>query len=287
MKTTKLTPEQQEKLIEFRDECLAIGLSCEPVDAQLATETISAAYKIMGLKVPEIRIVSSPLAANKLINKISKKKANNYTATYLWGASDIYWIAFYLFPEMYLGITYPKESSEKLHIMYEIAKNTGWWYPFENLCIVSDRPEYIKCDDQKRLHSATGPAILYRDGFAVYQYHGVDIPKEWILEKNLTPAQALTWKNVEQRNAACQILGWKDILKSLEAEIIDADPNPYLGTLYSATMPGGVEQKFLAAKCGTGREIVILASSKAKTAREAGALSYGIPVTDYNPEART
>ena len=58
-----------------------------------------------------------------------------------------------------------------------------------------DRPEFIKFDDQKRLHSETGPAILYRDGLSIYAWHGIRIPSDWLneVDEEATKAEMDEW----------------------------------------------------------------------------------------------
>ena len=115
------------------------------------------------------------------------------------------------------------------------------------------------------------------------------VKKEWITEKEKLDAnEILNWKNVEERNAGCQIIGWGKILDAVNAKVIHSDPNPYFGTLFEADLPDHGKQRFLKAKCGTGRDVVVLVHDmNLKTAREAGAATYGVDPKDYNPTIRT
>ena len=174
-----------------------------------------------------------------------------------------------------------------LQPLMDLARFCGWWAPYKNVCILQHRHTEVHFDDRGLLHNANSPAIIYRDGFSVYAWHGVRIPGDWIEGNPPSAKDAITWKNVEQRRAACEIVGWDKILNEIGAELIDRDPNPYFGELLVADLPDHGPQKFLRAKCGTGRTVVILAHQDATTAREAGALSYGVPVNEYNPTVRT
>src|SRR3990167_7204142 len=67
----KLTPEQEEKLIEFKNECLKIGLSTEPIkrDAAEHQDLIDYIYKNhLSLPPPKIWYVDSPLMFNLILN---------------------------------------------------------------------------------------------------------------------------------------------------------------------------------------------------------------------------
>ncbi len=57
-----------------------------------------------------------------------------------------------------------------------IMRSIGCWYPFNGFVILMDRPESIRRDDQNRLHCEDGPAISFRDGYALHFHHGVAVP---------------------------------------------------------------------------------------------------------------
>ena len=110
---------------------------------------------------------------------------------------------------------------------------------------------------RKRLHHPTKPA-LESDCEDLFFWHGVLVPAEWILTKSITPQAALTWPNIEQRRAACEILGWGNIMGQLDARLIDKNESAYIGTLWEANIPDSGPEKFLQVKCGTGRENIFL-----------------------------
>ena len=160
---------------------------------------------------------------------------------------------------------------------------------YEDLVVFQHRPTQILMDDQERLHCDHGPAILYRDGFAVYAWHGVRIPAEWIEDKSsITPHMALTWENIEQRRAACEILGWNNILNVLDAKVIDEDADPMIGVLVEVDIPEIGREKFLRVMCGTGREFALPVPPEMKTALESNAWTSGMDTNEFViPEVRT
>lgn len=201
--------------------------------------------------MPEFVFVDSPLAAHKLIKSA---KGNHETKTYLWGQHEVYWQARYIFAKT-LGVTYDPEDDKALTIGHEIAKTCMWWWPFTKVCIVSDRPAAIVLDEQERLHNETGPAIAFRDGYGVYAWRDITVPKEWIENRDsLDTATALAVENVEQRRAACEIIGWHKVLSDpkLNPVVIDKD-EPHIGTLIQVDLPDAPEQWFLQFQCATGR----------------------------------
>ena len=62
-----------------------------------------------------------------------------------------------------------------------LAEHSGPRYVHERFCIISDFPEILKVDNANRPHSATGPFCRWRDGFALYAWHGIRVPA-WIIE---------------------------------------------------------------------------------------------------------
>jgi hypothetical protein len=164
----------------------------------------------------------------------------------------------------------------------------AWWE--NNVLAISDRPDVLKFDDEKRMHCEDGPAISFPDGWKLYFWHGTVIPAEWIEDKeSLTAQVALKTENLEQRRAAIEILGWARILKDLNAQVLDEDPDPEIGTLLSVKLPDlPSNAKFLRVKCGTGREFAIGIPPHINAALDAQAWCVGLEPKDFKrPEVRT
>lgn len=114
--------------------------------------------------------------------------------------------------------------SEKLSNIFEsLVKNCGWIFPFENICIVCDRPSLLSFDNQNRLHAEAEPAIQFTDGYSLYAYHGVTLPEKygklhpqewqakWLLEED----------NAELRRVLIQGIGYTRIIQQLQATELD------------------------------------------------------------------
>jgi hypothetical protein len=100
--------------------------------------------------------------------------------------------------------------------------------------------------------------------------------------------QALTWENMEQRRAACEILGWATILKQLDGRTINKDADPQVGELIEVEIPEVGRERFLKVLCGTGREFALPVPPNMTTALEANCWTYGIePDALRNLEVRT
>jgi hypothetical protein len=197
-----------------------------------------------------------------------------------WGQHDSYWIAFYLFCRDVFGIKYNAQNSFDLDLWRDVAQSCCWWWCYQNYVIVSERPTIVRLDDREVLHSEDGPALQFLDGWAVHSWHGVRVPAQWIENRgSLTPAAALGQRNVEQRRAACEILGWATILDGLKAKLIDRDGDPTIGELLEVNLPDSGRERFLRVLCGTGRTFAIPVPPTVQTALEANAWTYDIPAS--------
>lgn len=186
-----------------------------------------------------------------------------------------------------LGLDLPEHAAFK---QYEnAAREGGFRVMHDEFCIVSDFPLVIKKDNENRPHCEDGPSHLWRDGWALYHWHGVKVPEEWIRDKkSLSAKTALTWGNIEQRRAACEIVGWARILKELKAKVIDKDGDPEIGTLLEVDLPDSGKERFIYVLCGTGREFALPVPRTCKTALEANMWTYGLDAeASFVPEVRT
>jgi hypothetical protein len=104
----------------------------------------------------------------------------------------------------------------------------------------------------------------------------------------LTAKEAITWSNIEQRRAACEILGWAKILQELDAKVINEDGDPEIGTLVEVELPDIGKEKFLRVMCGTKREFALPVPPEMKTALQAQSWTWGLDEKDFTiPEVRT
>ena len=100
--------------------------------------------------------------------------------------------------------------------------------------------------------------------------------------------EALRVDNIEQRRAACEIVGWNQILKELNARSIDKHDNPFVGELLEVEVPDIGREKFLRVKCGTDREFALPVPPDMNTAEQSQRWLNFIPEDiDFLPKVRT
>jgi len=82
-----------------------------------------------------------------------------------------------------------------------------------DFCMVSDRPERLLVDDQHRPHCADGPSHRWRDGWCLYHWHGVRVPRRVIEQPDsLTAAVILGERDVEVRRVMLERAGFDRVL---------------------------------------------------------------------------
>ena len=220
---------------------------------------------------------------NEKINKHIKNWSSVYQSGNMWTAYNCFLTAF----RDVIGLDLPEYKNYKY--WEEASMYGGFRVMHKEFCMVCEFPEFIKIDDNNRPHCEDGPSHRWTDGWSIYNWHGVSVPKEWIENKEtLTAKIALTWENIEQRRCACEILGWATILSELNATIIDTDIDPEIGELLEVELPDLGKEKFLKVLCGTGRTFALPVPPEMTTALEAQAWTWGMDKNDFVlPEIRT
>lgn len=175
------------------------------------------------------------------------------------------------------GAVLPPDLERVADLLAEISRSAGWWYPYRDFCILTDRPCILRLDVDDRFHSNEGPAVQYRDGTGIYAWHGTQAPPAWFEGEPLTAAEALRWYHTEERRVACEMLGWATVLRELDAHEIDRHANPMIGTLVQVQLPYLGKRRFLRVMCGTGREFALRVPLHVHTAIEAQSLIQRIP----------
>jgi hypothetical protein len=120
------------------------------------------------------------------------------------------------------------------------ALNAGWCWQGVHCAMLSDRPSAIHLRDN-RLHCETGPAIAFRDGWALWFLHGVRVP-EWLVETkdtDLDPARIMEITNVEVRREFVRKIGMERLWHKLNPKILETRKCPIGGTYTLADLHVG------------------------------------------------
>lgn len=194
-----LTPEQKALLPVIRDEWIAIGSSTEPANRPAAEAGVRLAYEIAGLTPPTAFVWRrSPLEGATEAARVvrgggtpTQSEIRDQLGRSLWGQHDAGWLAWASVWEAF-GVTGQARG------LAAVARNAGWWWAFDTVAILTERPIALHRDERGRLHCETGPAIVYPDGFGVHSWHGVRVPADVIT----TPIDEITIERIRaERNA--------------------------------------------------------------------------------------
>ena len=176
---------------------------------------------------------------------------------------------------LFRSVKLQPETDRHLGIKERISTQCEWWWPYENIVVASQKPICVSWDDNRRLHSETGKAVEYADGTGLSAWHGQTIPDEWVKGSPPAAKDALHWPNMDQRAAACEIVGWHNILDQLNARTIDDSGDHVWGRLVEVDLPDSGKERFLDALCGTGRRFALPVPPKTKTVDEAQSVLHG------------
>lgn len=314
-----------------RQKWLAVGMDTSPVKPAAIRKAVTALCKRAGREPGHIHIAPGPRAAHIAIavwRKFGLKKMQelcegpkaDYTAarallkdgdlkyewTWFWGQHEAYWVGWYRTAQM-LGVQFTSEQEEQLAEFEALCLNAGWWWPFENGQVVMGRQSVIRMEPwgtegRMRLHCEDGPALAYPDGWEVYAWHGVRVPRAVIMEP-ITLQQIEKEENAEIRRVLLARYGYDKWVQDVGAKAIQQDD---FGALYDIPLGDGRTIRMIRVVNGTpepdgeGRadcerggdgnwyKVYWLRTlSDVETAHEAVAKSYGLTVEEYDPLART
>jgi hypothetical protein len=110
------------------------------------------------------------------------------------------------------GVREPDRHSSGL---LQVGRSAGEWWPMRNSVILTERPTELHHDAEGRLHHPSGPAVRYPDGWCLWAWHGVTMPRE-IIEDDIPIPRAVSLRNSEQRRCAVEMLagraGWHQVV---------------------------------------------------------------------------
>jgi hypothetical protein len=234
-KINKLTKAQEAAMPAYVKKWTDIGRATGPVDRTAAERCMAAAYQAATppLSVPRQYIwVRSPKEGIEVVYRLKHNikegapltkeqlkitKEEIYNAGY--GNHDAGWLSFYDFflTEVKLSVVEP------LRPLIELASHCNWYFPFEEVVIMCERPIAMYFKDNN-LHKDGGMALEYSDGFGVYSLNGVLMPKEYVLTpaNKLDPKIVLKEQNAEVRRELVRKIGVNVLIEALGAKVLDA-----------------------------------------------------------------
>ncbi|MGW2255033.1 DUF6745 domain-containing protein [Kitasatospora sp. NPDC001660] len=173
----------------------------------------------------------------------------------------------------------------------EAARTAGWWWPYEDVVLISERPVELHRDEAGRLDRADGPALAYADGFALHAWRGMPVPAEFLDGlATVTVERIRTEENAELRRVLLEHYGYDRYLTDAGAEPVHHDET---GILWRIVLPDDEPVVMVevvnstAEPDGTFRTYWLRVPPGTRTARAGVAWTFGIPESEYHPQRET
>jgi hypothetical protein len=198
------------------------------------------------------------------------------------------WLAAYDFFGRACGVG----AVERLDGLMELTRSAGWWWwPVRGAVVLSERPDDIHLDDQGRLHAARGPALAYPDGWALWAWHGIRVPRAVIENPESLPArEVLAEPDVEVRRIMIDRVGPERLIRDGGARRVAEDETGILWRLDLAEDEPLVCVEVTDATRGPDaayRRYVLRVPPDVRSAREAVAWTFGVDTGEYRPAIET
>ncbi|MFJ2743266.1 DUF6745 domain-containing protein [Streptomyces sp. NPDC087440] len=180
---------------------------------------------------------------------------------------------------------------ERLAGLARVARNAGWWWPYENAVVISERPVALHRDEAGRLDRGDGPALAYPDGFALYAWRGMPVPAAFLDElAGLTPERIRDEENAELRRVMLEFYGYDRYLAESGAEPVHRDET---GVLWRIALPDDEDVVMVevvnstAEPDGTHRTYWLRVPPTTRTAKAGVAWTFGLGGDAYAPLCQT
>jgi hypothetical protein len=136
-----------------------------------------------------------------------------------YGPHDASWLAFYEYFRQECRLI---AQTEKMVGHFDQARYAGWYLPHRHICWVSERHNILVRDNRGRLHSESGPSVMYPDGWKIYAWHGVRVPESIIENRaKITVAQIIGESNTEIRRVMRNLYGNDRFMINAGAKEVD------------------------------------------------------------------
>jgi hypothetical protein len=182
-----------------------------------------------------------------------------------------------------------RRPTEELRGLWAVAKSAGWMVPHENVCWICERPDVLRTDARGRLHCPDGSALRYPDGWSVYAWRGVQVPR-WIIDhpERITLGKIGDTFEPVLRNCMIEIMTPERFIRSGGAGMVSRDDTGMLwrkfwsfrgvavGSWSAVEVVNGTPETD-----GSHKHYFLRVPARMRTAREAVAWTYGLTADEY------
>jgi hypothetical protein len=253
---------------------------------EVAQEAMDQIYQQMVVPVTQQTwaAVAEPLRMMMAINNGTLVGRQTWECGF--GSQDAGWISHYDYLRA-IGV----KGTELLEGITAMTRSCGWWWPYRNLCVLTEKPTGLKRDNRGRLHNEKGMVVRYADNWGFYAWHGVIVPDDVIILKEpITLERIAAERNVEVRRVLIERFGLDDYLKSGKVIKIHQDK---CGTLWRMDLEGDEPIMVVQVVNSTAepegyfKEYFLRVPPDMVRAKQAVAWTFGLTEDEYVPLAET
>lgn len=183
------------------------------------------------------------------------------------------------------------QEGTPLHGLGVLARSAGWWWPYERLAVLCERPVELHRDEAGRLDRGDGPALAFPDGFALHAWRGMPVPAEFLAGLGtLTSERIREEENAELRRVMLEFYGYDRYLRESGATPVYQDET---GVLWRIPMPDDEPVVMVEVvnstpePDGTSRTYWLRVPPTTRTARQGVAWTFGLEPEAYAPIRQT
>ncbi|MDP2710817.1 MAG: hypothetical protein Q8O56_06325 [Solirubrobacteraceae bacterium] len=215
---------------------------------------------------------------------------------YYWGP------AFTSFFREVSNLELPGDLWDRGRALEATTESACWWWPHRRFVMVCERPTVIHREltdparnrgwGSHRLHSDTGPAVAWPDGWGVYAIHGVRVDRQIVeAPETLTVEQIRGEANAEVRRIMIDRFGADRYLRESDAQLLDDDAE--WGKLWKVELDD--DEDIVMVECvnstpepdGSSKTYWLRVPPTTRTAHEGVAWTFDVPPAAYELEAQT
>ncbi len=214
------------------------------------------------------------------------------TASLTFVPSVVDWLPFYEYlceelPWLPVGPT----NKRLLRCYLDVARGVTNCMFLDKVVLVSQAPLVFKTDENGRLHSESGPALRFSDGYQLHVWHGTTVPREVIDNPSAINVDSILKElNAEVRRVKIDRYGMSRFIVDSGAEKIHEDE---CGILYKKTLFN--DEPIVMVKVlnstpepdGSIKSYFLRVPPTITTAREAVAWTFEMKPEDYRPRKQT
>jgi hypothetical protein len=221
-----------------------------------------------------------PLSLACILRALSGREGFRHATA---GPHDLSWLSVGEYLRSVLGF---KSDTEPLRGLLLLAANVGWLQPHARTCWLSERPHLLRCDANDRLHHANGPALRFADGFSVWAWRGIEVPRSIIEQPESITLEAIdNATNVEIRRCMIEIMTPRRYVEQGGAIRIAEDETGILWRKTWLAFDAWAAVEVINATPeadGTRKHFFLQVPANLRTAREAVAWTYGMEPRVYD-----